>query len=685
MKIKKKKTFALVMIVLLAIGCNNDVSSSSSSLSTSSTSSVTTSSQDATSIDPSGSITIGVEGSVLRAEHFEYSEKCQLENTQDIGGGKNVGWFENGTLLRYKLNILESGYYQIVFRIAGDGSDTIGNKLHLYLDNKLVTPVFLIATGGWQVWEDAIEYGYLEKGVHMAEIRSTGSGFNLNKLTFTKVAESKEEYETGDFEMGALIKEDVVDVYLTSSVQPGNGSWYNGPKTIPNKLAKQDSLSTHEVNEGHITTINVRPEIKHQTMLGVGTSLEESSIYQISQLKPEVRTKFIKDLIDPVNGAGMSLIRLTIGTSDFTAQDDFYTYYDEKSAGEPDWENGFSIQKDIDLNIVATVKEMLAIAKELGVENEVKIFSSSWTPPGWMKSPTSNSNSYPNNSKLLKGGRLKDEHIDNLAMYYTRYVEEYAKQGIPIYAMTLQNEPMLEINYPSCKITATQAAKLAIAIKKKVSESTLLTNLGINPKLWAFDHNFAQAKSYVQGLFSVNGAKEAIDGIAFHDYDGSPTIMKDILDNMLDDHQTVAMTERSVWGVGGASRIIEYLRNGSVSYNSWVTMLDSNINIHHWVGTPGPTMFIRRAGSNEIYWETPEFYITGNFARFIRPGYIRVDSDPGSAYTVNNVVYQDPVSGQLVGVFTNRTNNVQKFKVRVNDYEFLVEIPANNIATLVWK
>lgn len=683
MKCKLMKTFALILMIILVGGCvdNNDSSKVSSSSSSSKPSSTVSSSV----VDSSDAIKIEPVNGEFRAEHFIHSEKCQLENTQDIGGGKNVGWIENGTLLRYKLNIQESGYYQIAFRVAGDGSNTIGNKLHFYIDNKLVTSVFLIATGGWQVWEDAIEFGQLEKGIHIAELRSTGEGYNLNKVKFNKVAESKEEYETGDFNMGDVIRENAVEVYYSSSVQPGSGNWYKNPMPIPNKLSKQESLSIHEVNEGHITTINVRPEIKHQTMLGIGTSLEESSIYQLSQLKPEIRTKFLRDLIDPVNGAGMTFFRVTIGTADFTAQDDFYTYYDEAPVGEPDWENGFSIQKDIDLNIISTVQELLEIAEELGVREEIRIFGSSWTPPGWMKEPTSNSSRYPNNEKLLKGGRLKDEHIDNLAMYYVRFVEEYAKKGIPIYAITLQNEPLLEIDYPSCLISASQAAKLAISIKNKVSESSLLTSLEINPKLWAFDHNFSEAKNYVRDMFKVNGAKEAIDGIAFHDYSGSPTIMQEILDDMLDGDQTVAMTERSVWGVGGASRIIEYLRNGSVSYNAWVTMLDSNIQIHHWVGTPGPTLFIRRAGSDENYWATPEVYIFGNFARFIRPGYERVDSDPGSAYTVSNVIYQDPVSRKFVGVFTNRTNETQRFKVRVNDYEFLAELPANNVATFIWK
>ena len=73
-----------------------------------------------------------------------------------------------------------------------------------------------------------------------------------------------------------------------------------------------------------------------------------------------------------------------------------------------------------------------------------------------MKTPTSSSNSYEDNELLLKGGKLNDDYIDDLAKYMVRYVEDIQKCGIPIYAMTIQNEPLLEINYPSCAMTGTR-------------------------------------------------------------------------------------------------------------------------------------------------------------------------------------------------------------------------------------
>jgi len=385
----------------------------------------------------------------------------------------------------------------------------------------------------------------------------------------------------------------------------------------------------------------------------------------------------------------MTLFRLTIGTADFTAEP-FYTYYDatELNAtnslnGEPDWYNetgnGFSIQKDIDLQIIATVQEVLEVAKELGVEDEIHFFASSWTPPGWMKQPTSSSKSYKNNELLLKGGKLSDDHIENLAIYYVRYLEEYKKLGIDIMAITLQNEPMLEIDYPSCKMTATQEGKLAVAIREKLAQSELLS--GEEILLWAYDHNPDAAVKFTKELLSVEGAAEAVSGIAFHDYSDPLSAMSEVLENLLADGQTVALTERSVWGTSGADRIIQYFRNGAISYNAWVTMLDSKIEAHQWVGTPDSTLFIRDWNSTTDYWATPEVGLIGQFARFIRPGSVRVESDYGSATAVTSVAYVSVDGTTLSVVCVNQTRSEQPVKLVWDGCQVTDVIPAKTVVT----
>ncbi len=155
-------------------------------------------------------------------------------------------------------------------------------------------------------------------------------------------------------------------------------------------------------------------------------------------MTPAKRKEVLKKLVDPKDGIGMDVMRITIGTSDFTAQE-FYTY-DDMPEGQTDPKlRHFSIQKDIDLHITATIKEALAINPEL------KIIASPWSPPAWMKT-----------NENLKRGKLKDKYIGALAVYFRKFIEAYEKQGIPIYAMTLQNEPLLEIDYPSMYMPPSQ-------------------------------------------------------------------------------------------------------------------------------------------------------------------------------------------------------------------------------------
>ena len=123
------------------------------------------------------------------------------------------------------------------------------------------------------------------------------------------------------------------------------------------------------------------------------------------------------------------------------------------------------------------------------------------------------------------------------------------------------------------------------------------------------------------------------------------------------------LTERSVWGASGVSDIISWFRNGSESYNAWVTMLDSKIAPHQWVGTPDPTLFVQDAYNRNKYWATPEVYLIGQLTKYVRPGFVRIASSSGSTSSVTNVAFKDPETGKIVMVVANSTGSKQEFKV----------------------
>jgi beta-glucosidase len=500
--------------------------------------------------------------------------------------------------------------------------------------------------------------------------------------------DNKDEVKTA-----AVLTEDAVKVFLSSTEKSQDMSWYSQSYTLKNTLTEVENLDITEIdNDSNTTTIEIDVNTTYDPFLGIGTSLEETTVWNVMKLTEEERKAFVYALVDPINGAGMTLFRLTIGTSDFTGLD-FYTYYDARTLeGDPVWypkegEAGFNIQKDIDAGIIEVVKLVQEAAEHYGVADEIRFFSSPWSPPGWMKNETDSSKSYSNNELLLKGGSLNDDYIDELAIYYTRYIEEYAKLGIPIYAMTLQNEPMLEINYPSCRITGAQEGKLAVLLKSELDNSKILKESGVDaPKLWAFDHNPSELISYMTSVYNVDGAFEALDGAAVHDYSGSLTEMSKLKDIFYTDtDKSVHLTERSVWGTAGANSVINYFRNGANSYNAWVTMMDSSIGHYQWVGTPSPTLFIRNVDSDTEYWACPEFYILGNFGRFIRPGYVRVESDYGDPQTITDVVYANQEDGTMTAVVVNQTTSQKDFRLLYDGKQIKGTIPGGNVATLVWS
>jgi glucosylceramidase len=446
-----------------------------------------------------------------------------------------------------------------------------------------------------------------------------------------------------------------------SGYGPASGSWFTSPATglasTPYQLSQQPDTAIAAASG--TPTITVDTNTQYQSMLGVGSSLEESSIYNLSRMSATGRSKALHQLFDPATGAGFNAVRITFGTADFTSHA-FYTYDD---GGSDPTLSRFSIQSDIDYKIISVLKEALA------VNPNIKIFASSWTAPAWMKS---------NNS--LIGGNLLSANIPTLATYYRKAVQAYQAQGIPIYAMTLQNEPMFAAaDYPSMLVSADQERQLAKALR------TEMTNNGLSPKLWAFDHNFSDGVTYSAGVLgtasSHSDAYSSVDGVAFHDYGGDPSAMTTVHNSYPD--KDVMMTERAVWGTSGADRIVQYLRNWSTMYEDWVTMLDQNRSPERWSGSPDPTMFVQSVNTPDTYWALPDFNIIGQFSKFIKPGAKRVSTGYGSTGSVTNVGFLNP-DGTLVVVVVNQTTASQPFTIRVGSQQISSTLPTKTVGTYLW-
>lgn len=435
--------------------------------------------------------------------------------------------------------------------------------------------------------------------------------------------------------------------------------WFKGPRPTKYMLSRQKDLPITAPGGTHATAIAVDPSVTYQTILGTGDSMEEGSVWNILQLSPAKQTELLTALVDPVNGMGVNLWRIMLGNCDCTSRA-WYTY-DDMPAGQQDPTLArFSIQKDIDYGIIGILKRMLAI------NPKIRFFASACSPPGWMK-----------DSGQILGGSLLDADIPVLAKYDRMFVEAYRAQGIPVYAMTLQNEPYNDTgSLPSCHVSPSQEAVLVKAFKQELAAGNLDT------RAWVFDQNFPDGVAYAQTIFSDPAAYAATDGVAFHDYAGDPSAMSTLHDLYPD--MDIFFTEKTLWGCYGVDRAAQYFRNWARSYAGWITMLDQN-------GAPYPSLEQQKPRKvmrsitykgDEYYW-TPEHYLFGLYSKFLQDGAKRISSDYGSAGTVTNVAFLNP-DGTVLTVVANQTTTTQQFVLLSEGNQIWAALEGKTAASYVW-
>ncbi len=451
-----------------------------------------------------------------------------------------------------------------------------------------------------------------------------------------------------------------VESTWTTERSPKSDKWFTvqGGLKISQALTAQEpqALTTGQGAEGEVITIDL--STRYQTIEGFGCSFEGTTVSNLLRLPEEERREVVRSLVDPVEGAGMSLWRICFGSSDFIDLDrfGFYSYSDEEDFT---LEN-FSIQKDIDYGII----DILKLAQEYNPD--IQFFASPWSPPAWMKTTGS-----------MIGGTLRKDCYEVAARYYAKAVEAYQALGIPIVAFTLQNEcGTTPQRYPGCLFTPADQVAFVQEVRRAFD------NAGLTTKIFCLDHNFDMTLSWASSFWSDPAAYAACDGTAYHYYAGSISHAQWMHDAAPD--KAIWLTEHSEWGVSGVNNIISYLRNWCSTYNAWVTMIDTQNGPQCGAFYCNPTLVIKDAETDEGYWYTPEYYLLAQFSKFIPVGAVRVESSLGSVKTVTNVAFENP-DGSLTLVVANDSTIRQTFTVNLphDGTYFTATLPANTVGTYV--
>jgi len=439
--------------------------------------------------------------------------------------------------------------------------------------------------------------------------------------------------------------------------------WFSSEDGTRYRLARQADLEMRaagdeESRQKDAPTIQIDPAVKYQSILGMGSSLDEASVYHLTRMSPETRQRVLRSLVDPEEGVGWNLWRICFGTSDFTSQP--YYSYDDMPAGETDVALGhFSIQKDIDCNVIDMIKQAVAC------NPEIVIFASPWSPPGWTKS-----------SGSMCTGHLLPEYYAVAAAYYARAIQAYEEQGIPIHAFTLQNEPlMVHKGYPTCYMSWQEQNEFLKTVKAEFQRCR------IGARIWIFDHNFEDAMRYPAHILQDAESYAATDGVAFHDYAGSPSQMTTLHEAFPD--KELFLTEHSNFRARGIDRLLQYFRNWARSYNAWVTCLDDRQQPNPGPHPCSPTFVtVNRNDPNDCRY-IAEYYLFGQVSKFVQRGAHRIESNYGTRDTVTNAAFLNP-DGTTVLVVVNQTDQEQPFVMSAMGAQAHAVVPAGTVATYVW-
>jgi len=439
--------------------------------------------------------------------------------------------------------------------------------------------------------------------------------------------------------------------------------------------------------------ISLHPEETFQEILGFGGSFTEASGYLLNQLSQENRTKILEAYFSE-NGANYSLTRTHINSCDFSLSQ--YAYSDDPDDFQLE---KFSIEPDRD-DIIPMILEAKAISPQ-----GFKIISSPWTAPPYMKD---------NNNWV--GGKLLPEYYDSWALYFAKYIQAYQTEGIDIWGITLENEPLGNSNnWESMHYTAQEMTDF---VKKYLGPKMEYEGLE-NVKILGYDQNRDELKKWVDVMYADKASSKYIDGTAIHWYASTFEVFPEALQyahqKAHDDYliQTEACIDAQVpvwhddawywkkeatdWGWTWASEDKKYLHPKYVPVYRYAIDIIGCLNnwVNGWIDwnmvldkQGGPNWFenwciapvIVDPEKNEVYF-TPLYYTMVHFSKFIRPGAKRIGWKSTDATLLVTAV-QNP-DGSFVVVLLNQEKEAKNFNLQLENFTKTIAIDGEALQTIV--
>jgi glucosylceramidase len=438
------------------------------------------------------------------------------------------------------------------------------------------------------------------------------------------------------------------------------------------RLARTDTVSFKPVGQPKETQVCVfvDPGRQFQTFLGIGGALTDSSAEVFATLPKEKQRELLTAYFDETQGIGYKLARTNIHSCDFSSGS--YTYVTE---GDKDLKT-FSVDHDKKYRI-PFIKQAIAAAG-----GRLTTYGSPWSPPAFMK----------DNNNMLRGGSLKPEFHQSWANYYTKFIKAYESEGIPIWGISVQNEPMATQKWESCIFTAEQERDF---LKNFLGPTMKRQGLG-DRKIIAWDHNRDLIYQRATTILTDPEAAKYVWGIGFHWYEpwsgGDPMFdnVRLVKETFPDKH--LIFTEGCVdsfkperigeWKFGeqyGRS-MIEDFNAGTVGWTDWNVLLDERGGPNHVENFCFAPIHANTKTGELTYLSS--YYYIGHFSKFIKPGAKRIASSPSRSQLISTA-FMNP-DKKVVTVVMNASDKPASYWLWLDGNAAEMNSPPHSIQTLVF-
>jgi glucosylceramidase len=415
--------------------------------------------------------------------------------------------------------------------------------------------------------------------------------------------------------------------------------------------------------------IRIDPRRQYQQMAGFGAAISEASAWLMRNgMSQPQRDALMRELFTRDNGGiGFDLTRLTIGASDFSRS---HYSLNDMPPGQTDPElKHFSLAKERE-DVIPATKQALALNPQL------QVMASPWSAPGWMKTTDS-----------LVQGQLKPEHYGAFAKYMVRYVDEMKAEGIPIFALTLQNEPHFEPpDYPGMRMTPRTRA---IVVGQHLGP--LLRAKGMKTQILEWDHNWDEPWSPLS-MLSDKTARQYVSGVAWHCYAGDVSAQSQVAQHYPELDVWFTECSGGEWKPQWAETLPWMMRNlviGSVRHGArgvlmWNLALDPKHG-PHLGGCKDCRGVVTIDPKDGKVTRNIEYYAFGHASRFVKRDARRIESSgvDSKQTGLDHVAFTNPDGGSVL-IVSNSAPQPRRFTVQAPGQRFSYELPASGVVTFTW-